>query len=161
MQCFLLQPRTWACCGTMVSSKAPIIKRLLQTSASQFNPYKTLGVSRSASQNEIKEAFYELSKKHHPDRNPGCVKSAELFKTISAAYDFIGNEEKRRDYETQNKFGTGVPEDYMRWRQAHDSFRRSHFNERDNQKQNRKGSYNNSEWKSKSEEKGYSTSQIR
>ncbi len=62
--------------------------------------YKILGVSRDASQEEIKRAFRELAHKYHPDKQGG---SAEKFKEINEAYQVLGNPEKRQQYD---QFGT-------------------------------------------------------
>lgn len=62
--------------------------------------YKILGVSRDASQEEIKRAFRELAHKYHPDKNGG---NAEKFKEINEAYQVLGNPEKRQQYD---QFGT-------------------------------------------------------
>jgi DnaJ-class molecular chaperone len=63
------------------------------------NPYDTLGVSKSASEAEIKKAFRSLAKKFHPDKHGGDEKAAKKFKEISAAYDIVGDKEKRAKYD--------------------------------------------------------------
>src|SRR3954465_12631674 len=61
--------------------------------------YATLGVPKNASQDEIKKAYRKLAQKHHPDANAGNKESEERFKEISGAYDVLGNEEKRKQYD--------------------------------------------------------------
>lgn len=61
--------------------------------------YETLGVSKSASADEIKKAYRSLAFKYHPDRNPGDSVAEEKFKEISAAYDVLGDEAKKRTYD--------------------------------------------------------------
>ena len=51
--------------------------------------YKTLGVSKKATDEEIKKAYRKLARKYHPDRNQGDEKAEEKFKEISAAYDVL------------------------------------------------------------------------
>ncbi|MBJ6117866.1 J domain-containing protein [Pontibacter sp. BT310] len=61
--------------------------------------YKTLGVDKKASQAEIKKAYRALAKKYHPDKNKGDKAAEEKFKDVSEAYEVIGDEEKRKQYD--------------------------------------------------------------
>jgi DnaJ-class molecular chaperone len=63
------------------------------------DPYGELGVSRTASADDIRKAFRKLAKKHHPDVNPGNKASEETFKRLSAAFDLLGDPEKRRRFD--------------------------------------------------------------
>jgi molecular chaperone DnaJ len=67
--------------------------------------YKTLGVSDSASQKEITRAYRKLARQLHPDANPNDPSSEERFKEVSAAYDVVGDEEKRKEYDEVRKLG--------------------------------------------------------
>ena len=72
--------------------------------------YQTLGVSRDASDSEIKKAYRKLAVQYHPDKNPGNKEAEEKFKEISAAFDVLKDPEKRAKYD---QFG-------------HDAFRGGH-----------------------------------
>jgi len=61
--------------------------------------YAALGVSRSASADEIKKAYRKLARKYHPDVNPGNKQAEERFKAISAAHDVLSDPEKRKLYD--------------------------------------------------------------
>ena len=58
------------------------------------DPYQVLGVSRDASDEEIKQAYRRLAKKYHPDRNPGDQEAARQMQRVNAAYEQIKNPEK-------------------------------------------------------------------
>src|SRR6201998_144620 len=61
--------------------------------------YATLGVKKTASQDEIRKAFRKLARKYHPDVNPGDKKAEEKFKEISEANDILSDEKKRKIYD--------------------------------------------------------------
>ena len=61
--------------------------------------YEVLGVLKTASADEIKKAYRKLAFKYHPDQNPGDKAAEEKFKQITAAYDVLGDENKRRQYD--------------------------------------------------------------
>jgi DnaJ-class molecular chaperone len=61
--------------------------------------YATLGVSKTASEKEIKQAFRKLARKYHPDVNPGDKASETRFKDINEAYEVLGDPEKRKKYD--------------------------------------------------------------
>lgn len=63
------------------------------------NPYEVLGVSKSASEADIKKAFRALAKKHHPDTKGGDAAAQRRFQEISAAYDIVGDKEKRAKFD--------------------------------------------------------------
>ena len=61
--------------------------------------YQTLGVTKSSSDKEIKQAFRKLARKHHPDVNPGDKSAEARFKEINEAYEVLGDPEKRKKYD--------------------------------------------------------------
>ena len=72
--------------------------------------YEVLGVSKDASETEIKKAFRKLAMEYHPDRNPDNPEAAEKFKEATEAYDILSNSEKRNSYD---RFGfAGVHSDF-------------------------------------------------
>ena len=64
--------------------------------------YETLGVSKNASDSEIKNAYRKVAMKYHPDKNQGDKKAEEKFKEAAEAYSVLSNKEKRERY---NQFG--------------------------------------------------------
>lgn len=62
--------------------------------------YKTLGVDKNASQDDIKKAYRMLVKKYHPDLHPGDKEAAEKFKEINEANEVLSDEKKRKNYDT-------------------------------------------------------------
>ena len=71
--------------------------------------YQVLGVSKTATEAEIKSAYRKLARKYHPDLNKDDKTAAEKFKEISNAYDIIGNAEKRKKYDNNEIDAEGKP----------------------------------------------------
>lgn len=73
------------------------------------DPYKTLGVDKKASAEDIKKAYRKLARQYHPDRNPDDPKAEERFKEIQQAYDIVGDAEKRKQFDRGGMFGGAGP----------------------------------------------------
>jgi molecular chaperone DnaJ len=74
--------------------------------ASKRDYYEVLGLSREASETEIKKAYRGLVREHHPDANPGDPGAEERFKELTEAYEVLSNPESRRAYDT---YGHQIP----------------------------------------------------
>ena len=67
--------------------------------------YAILDVAADASQKDITKAYRKLARQLHPDQNPGDAKSEDRFKEVSAAYDVLGDEDKRKQYDEVRRMG--------------------------------------------------------
>src|SRR5687768_18379886 len=67
--------------------------------------YKVLGVPEKADQKEITKAYRKLARELHPDANPGDARAEERFKEVSAAYDVVGDPDKRKEYDDVKRMG--------------------------------------------------------
>ena len=67
--------------------------------------YAVLGVSASASQDEIKKQYRKLAARYHPDKNPNDAKAADRFKEISEAYQVLGDADRRKQYDQMRQLG--------------------------------------------------------
>lgn len=76
--------------------------------------YEVLGVSKGASDEEIKKAYRKLAKKYHPDMNPGDKEAESRFKEVNEAYEILSNKEKRARYDQFGHAGGGPQ--LRRWR---------------------------------------------
>jgi DnaJ-class molecular chaperone len=73
------------------------------------DPYDVLGVSKTASEAEIKKAFRALAKKHHPDKHAGDAAAQKKFQEIGSAYDIVGDKEKRAKFDAGEIDAAGNP----------------------------------------------------
>ncbi len=86
--------------------------------------YATLGVNKTATDEEIRRSYRRLARKHHPDVNPGKPAAEETFKRIAAAYDVLSNKEKRALYDEfgtaglQGGFDPEQARSYRRWAES-------------------------------------------
>ncbi len=80
-------PPAWWCPG---EAAMPALK----------DPYKTLGVDRKATDDEIKKAYRKLARQYHPDRNPGDAAAEDRFKEVQEANSILSDPEKRRSYDS-------------------------------------------------------------
>ena len=77
------------------------------------DPYEILGVPRTASADDIKRAYRRLAKELHPDRNPGNPEAERKFKEVQAAYEVLGDKDRRQQYD---QFGAGgPPPNFQQW----------------------------------------------
>jgi DnaJ-class molecular chaperone len=73
------------------------------------DPYEVLGVSKSASEAEIKKAFRTLAKKHHPDTTKGDANSKQRFQEVNTAYEIVGDKDKRAKFDRGEIDASGNP----------------------------------------------------
>ncbi|HPX06777.1 MAG TPA: DnaJ domain-containing protein, partial [Tenuifilaceae bacterium] len=69
--------------------------------------YEVLGVSRSASKDEIKKAYRKMAIQYHPDKNPGNKEAEEMFKEAAEAYEVLSDDNKRSRYDQYGHAGVG------------------------------------------------------
>ncbi len=74
------------------------------------DPYQTLGLTKTATDEEIRKAYRKLAKEHHPDLNPGNKQAEARFKEISAAYTLLSDPEKRRAFDAGEADASGQPQ---------------------------------------------------
>ncbi len=79
------------------------------------DPYEVLGVKREATQQEVQKAYRNLAKKLHPDLNPGDKTAEQRFKEVSAAYDILGDPEKRARFDRGEIDSTGAEQPQRRY----------------------------------------------
>ncbi|TGZ51344.1 hypothetical protein CRM22_010748 [Opisthorchis felineus] len=104
----------------VAASPLSIIRRL---ASSQRTHYETLGVRQDATASEIRSAFLELSKKHHPDKQG----NVEVFKAVNEAYSVLSREEFRRTYDQSLATGEPIVHDGPIFRRSHAVYREDYY----------------------------------
>jgi len=89
-------------CKSSFDPKTLLFQNVFRLATTNKNLYQVLGVLQSASQSEIKSAYYKLAKQYHPDVNKG---NEERFKEISSAYETLSATDKRKQYDDNLKYG--------------------------------------------------------
>ncbi|XP_067443906.1 dnaJ homolog subfamily C member 16-like [Thunnus thynnus] len=101
-----------------------ILSEHLVKTASEHDPYKILGVSRSASQAEIKRAYKNLAKEWHPEKNKD-PNAEDMFIKVSKSYEILSNEERRSNFDEYGQMDENEPfgqSQHHRFRSFHNSF---------------------------------------
>ena len=89
--------------------------------------YEVLGVSKNASNDELKKAYRKLAMKYHPDKNPGDKAAEENFKEAAEAYEVLSNAEKKAKYDRFGHSGLRGGQDFHSYQNVNDIF--SHFSD--------------------------------
>ena len=90
------------------------------------DPYKILGVAPTASADDIQKAYRKLAKKLHPDLNPGNPEAEEKFKEVAAAYDLVGDAEKRKRFDSGEIDAAGAERARQRYYRDYASSEQDH-----------------------------------
>lgn len=88
------------------------------------DPYSVLGVGKSSSADDVKKAFRKLAKKYHPDQNTGDPKAQERFAEVSSAYEILGDEKKRAQFDRGEIDAEGKPRGFEGFGAGAGPFRR-------------------------------------
>uniref|UniRef100_A0A665WXN7 DnaJ homolog subfamily C member 16 n=1 Tax=Echeneis naucrates TaxID=173247 RepID=A0A665WXN7_ECHNA len=110
--------------GVLLAIFLLILSVHLVNTASDYDPYKILGVSRSASQAEIKRAYKSLAREWHPDKNKD-PKAEDMFIKISKSYEILSNEERRSNFDRYGQMDDNQPfgqSQHQGFRSFHNSF---------------------------------------
>src|SRR5947209_20442471 len=92
-----------------IRAAAGRIRLGLRTKIEMRDPYEVLGIARSASAGEVKKAFRRLAKKHHPDQNKNDPKAQAKFAEVNTAYEILGDEKKRAEFDRGEIDAEGKP----------------------------------------------------
>ncbi|KAM7422239.1 hypothetical protein PAMA_010350 [Pampus argenteus] len=114
-------PRT---CPVVLAIFLLILSEQLVKTASEYDPYKILGVSRSASQAEVKRAYKNLAKEWHPDKNKD-PNAEDMFIKVSKSYEILSNEERRSNFDRYGQMDENQPfgqSQHHGFRSFHNSF---------------------------------------